>query len=90
MATMDIQRMMLEGQLDEVKKGNPWDVYSIFEFNFFCCPECDCKTQSKQDFINHASTLHPWVSQSYISQVLGYFFHFSSLYPAPCIELYIC
>ena len=62
MATMDIQRMMLEGQLDEVKKGNPWDVYSIFEFNFFCCPECDCKTQSKQDFINHASTLHPWVS----------------------------
>ena len=42
---------------------NPWDVSSIFDFNYFCCPECDCKEQNKQEFINHATTYHSWVSQ---------------------------
>ena len=55
---MDVQKMMLNA----VKQANPWDVSSIFEFNYFCCPECDCKIQIKQDFINHASYNHPWVS----------------------------
>ena len=41
---------------------NPWEVYSIFEFSYFCCPECDSKLAVKQDFINHASQNHPWVS----------------------------
>ena len=47
---------------------NPWDVSSIFEFNYFCCPECDFKirsdfnTETKQQFVNHASSSHPWVS----------------------------
>ena len=47
---------------------NPWDVSSIFEFNYFCCPECDFKirsdfnTETKQQFVNHASSNHPWVS----------------------------
>ena len=53
------EKMMLD---HEVKQANPWDVASIFEFNYFCCPECDCKLQLKQDFINHASFHHPWVS----------------------------
>ena len=43
------------------RSWNPWAVSSIFEFNYFCCPECDCKLQMKQDFINHASYNHPWV-----------------------------
>lgn len=46
-----------------VKEGNPWDVSSIYDFNYYCCPECDSKSQTKQDFINHASNNHPWVSQ---------------------------
>ena len=41
-----------------------WAVDSIFEFTrtYFCCPECDCKEESKQDFINHVSIQHAWVS----------------------------
>ena len=45
-----------------VKDFNPWDVISIYDFNFFCCPECDGKSRSKQEFINHASISHPQVS----------------------------
>ena len=40
---------------------NPWMASSIFEFQFFCCPECDEKAQDKQDFVNHA-TYHTGVS----------------------------
>ena len=52
------------------EQWNPWDVSSIFEFNYFCCPECDFKVQSdehtetKQEFVDHASSNHPWVSFS--------------------------
>lgn len=46
----------------DAKVSNPWDVASIYDFYYFCCPECDCKSQSKQDFVNHASNIHPWVS----------------------------
>ena len=50
------------------RSWNPWAVSSIFEFNYFCCPECDWstrsdfKTESIQEFINHALSHHPWVS----------------------------
>ena len=46
-----------------VKPANPWEVSSLYEFNYFCCPECDSKSPSAQEFINHASSNHPWVSQ---------------------------
>ena len=42
--------------------NNPWNVTSIYEFYYFCCPECDCKLQNKQDFVNHTANDHPWVS----------------------------
>ena len=52
-------------ELVDVKySNNPWNVTSIYEFYYFCCPECDCKLQNKQDFVNHASNDHPWVSIS--------------------------
>ena len=41
---------------------NPWHVDSVFDFQFFNCPECKCKTKGKQEFVNHASRCHPWVS----------------------------
>ena len=50
-----------------VKDFNPWDVISIYDFNFFCCPECDGKSRSKQEFINHASISHPQVSQGLLN-----------------------
>ena len=34
---------------------NPWIASSIFEFYYFCCPECDEKSKDKQDFVNHAA-----------------------------------
>ena len=45
-------------------QDNSWNVCSIFEFTttYFCCPECYCKLENKQDFINHASNNHEWVS----------------------------
>ena len=49
--------------LSIVKDDNPWDVSSLYDFNYYCCPECDSKSQNKQDFINHASNNHPWVSK---------------------------
>ena len=62
-------KMMLD---HEVKQANPWDVASIFEFNYFICPECDCKLQLKQEFINHASFHHPWVSWRFYQISIGY------------------
>ena len=38
---------------------NPWSVQSIYDFSYFCCPECDSKWQFKQDFIDHAFNTHP-------------------------------
>ena len=41
------------------KLVNPWSVHSIYDFSYFCCPECDSKWQFKQDFIDHAFNTHP-------------------------------
>ena len=38
---------------------NPWLVTKWEEFLFFCCPECEEKNQSKDDFVNHALSVHP-------------------------------
>ena len=57
-------------ELTDVKLKNPWDVSSIYDFYYFCCPECDCKSQNKQDFIYHASKNHPWVSLFCITKYL--------------------
>ena len=59
--------------LDIMKRENPWDISSIYDFAYFCCPECDYKHQDKQDFVSHASSDHPWVS------TLGHFGHFGTL-----------
>ena len=45
---------------------NPWEVSSIYDFNFFCCPECDFKMKSDdrmniKNFVDHASIHHAWV-----------------------------
>ena len=38
---------------------NPWNIQSIYEFQFFICPSCIFKNHSKQEFINHAYEYHP-------------------------------
>ena len=40
--------------------NNPWSVNSIYDFSYFCCPECEnSKYELKQDFVNHALSAHP-------------------------------
>ena len=51
---------------------NPWAVSSIFDFNYFCCPECECKSHSKQDFVDHISAYHTWVR--FFSSILWNYF----------------
>ena len=40
-------------------KNNPWNVENIDQFLFYCCPECDMKQESKEQFIIHAVDSHP-------------------------------
>ena len=37
---------------------NPWNVECLEEFLYFCCPECDLRDQSKENFIQHALDKH--------------------------------
>ena len=37
---------------------NPWKVMSLDEFLFYCCPECDEKSQDYTQFFNHAILMH--------------------------------
>ena len=55
----DISKMVQFFKDDE---NDPWIAISIFDFYFFCCPECDEKTKDKQKFVNHVSTYHSAVS----------------------------
>ena len=46
---------------------NPWVVDSIEKFLYFFCPECDSKSQIKQDFIDHAFCKHPEGAQALLA-----------------------
>jgi len=50
--------------IDIKQDYNPWAATSIFDFMFFCCPECDCKSPNKQDFVNHTVNYHSWALES--------------------------
>ena len=38
---------------------NPWAIISIFQLQYFNCPSCDFRNQSKQSFVEHAFEIHP-------------------------------
>ena len=38
---------------------NPWNIQSIYEFQYFNCPSCVFKNHSKQEFVKHAYEFHP-------------------------------
>ena len=38
---------------------NPWHIQSIYDLQYFNCPSCEFKNNSKQEFINHAYEIHP-------------------------------
>ena len=37
----------------------PWNVESLEDFLYYCCPECDEKSQSRDGFLCHALAYHP-------------------------------
>ena len=37
---------------------NPWDVPSLDEYLFYCCPECELKTKEYEAFYTHAVNVH--------------------------------
>ena len=45
----------------EIKVENPWHLQSIYELQYFICPSCSFRNNSKQDFINHTYESHPAV-----------------------------
>ena len=49
----------------KVMSKSPWDVTSLDEFLYYCCPECDIKHSSKSKFYIHAIDKHP-ESQEYL------------------------
>ena len=49
---------------------NPWNVTSLDNFRFYCCPECDTKNVTKTEFIKHAVIQHP-KSQNVIDTLEG-------------------
>ena len=38
---------------------DPWNIQSLFELQFFVCPACEYKNNSKQEFVYHAYNVHP-------------------------------
>ena len=50
--------------MKEEKPDNPWLVQRLEEFQYFCCPECDLKDQSKENFVKHALNFHPLAHES--------------------------
>ena len=45
--------------MEEEEFGSPWSVTNLEEFLYFCCPECEVRDQSKEDFVKHALNCHP-------------------------------
>ena len=37
---------------------NPWAVDNLKEFLYYCCPECEGKVKSLEDFLQHALNKH--------------------------------
>ena len=37
----------------------PWNVESLEDFLYYCCPECNDRHQSRDDFLQHALKEHP-------------------------------
>ncbi len=48
---------------------NPWVVESLDHFLFYCCPECNFRSQEHEEFNSHAIIVHPLVSKQ---SILGY------------------
>ena len=55
----------------EPNSNSPWDVESLYKFQYFNCPTCSYKNNVKQDFIDHAVNSHP-ESKKYFINILNH------------------
>ena len=55
---------------------NPWDIRSIYELQYFNCPKCSYKNNSKQEFIQHAYEDHP-EAIAHLNKIEDNFYHSS-------------
>ena len=46
-------------RIQPIKMANPWNINSIYELQFFNCPSCIFKNNSKQEIVNHSYQFHP-------------------------------
>ena len=44
--------------MDSIKTENPWDVSTLEEFLYYCCPECPERTKDSHVFLDHAVKTH--------------------------------
>ena len=54
--------------METAKEENPWDVETLYEFQYFNCPTCSYINTSKQNFVIHAYDMHP-ESQNYFKKI---------------------
>ena len=47
------------------KLENPWEVNSLYVFQYFNCPSCVLKVASKQDFVYHTFKTHPESTENF-------------------------
>ena len=43
----------------DIKMTNPWSCRSLYDFSYFCCPECETRWRDRQEFVTHAFNHHP-------------------------------
>ena len=61
---------MMEGlTIKQESSENPWDVTTITDFLYYCCPECDTKTKTSEIFIDHAVNAHNMAKESLIQLI---------------------
>ena len=68
--TEQIDQILNQASNDQTYFNNyvsPWDVESLYEFQYFNCPTCSYKHQSAQDFVDHAFNTHPESKNSFIN-----------------------
>ena len=46
-------------QMITAEEKSPWNIESLYNLQFFNCPSCIYKHNSKQDFVCHAYDTHP-------------------------------
>ena len=58
-AIVTMESISTKKEMNNFINNHPWQIKSIYELQYFICPSCDFKNQNKQEFIHHASEIHP-------------------------------